>query len=117
MTPHVAILVFLVVGIAFALGGYIASWLLRRDRPNPLKTIPYECGEETVSRTWIQFHVGYYVIALVFVVFDVEAIFLVPWAVAFRELGAAGFVAMMVFIAILLLGLAWVWKKGALTWL
>ncbi|MBN1475873.1 NADH-quinone oxidoreductase subunit A [Candidatus Sumerlaeota bacterium] len=105
------------MGAAMVLGGFAAAWLLRRDHPTPLKVIPYECGEETVGRTWVQFHIGYYVVALVFVVFDVEAVFLVPWAVAFKELGVAGFIGMMIFIGILLLGLLWVWKKGALEWL
>lgn len=117
MSPYAAVAVFFAVGVAFALAGFATAWLLRRDQPGGFKNIPYECGEETVGPTWIQFHVGYYVIALVFVIFDVEAVFLVPWAVAYMNLGLAGFVGMMVFIGILLLGLLWVWKKGALQWL
>lgn len=117
MSPYAAIVLFLIVGFLFACGGFVAAWLLRRDTPTTLKTIPYECGEETVGRTWVQFHVGYYVVALIFVIFDVETVFMVPWAVAFQALGLTGFIAMMVFIVILLLGLLWVWKKGAFEWL
>jgi NADH-quinone oxidoreductase subunit A len=117
LSPLAAVVLFAVFAFLFAVAGFFTAWLLRRDIPTPLKNIPYECGEETVGRTWIQFHVGYYVIALIFVIFDVEAVFLVPWAVAFKALGLVGFIEMAIFIAILLLGLLWVWKKGALEWL
>jgi len=107
---------FLIFGIAFVAGALIVSWLLRPRDPNPIKRSPYECGEIVKGNSWIQFNVRYYLIALIFVIFDVEVLFLVPWAVIFRALGPVAFVEMMVFIGILILGLIYAWKKGALEW-
>lgn len=107
---------FLIFGIAFVAGAFIVSWFLRPRDPNPVKNSPYECGEIVKGTSWIQFNVRYYLIALVFVVFDIEALFLIPWAVVFRELGTAAYIEMMVFIIILLFGLIYAWKKGALEW-
>jgi NADH-quinone oxidoreductase subunit A len=77
---------------------------------------PYECGEKTIGRTWIQFNVGYYLFALLFLVFDVEAAFLYPWALVFRQLGVVALFEIGVFTFILLVGLAYAWRKGALEW-
>ncbi len=107
---------FLIFGIAFVAGALIVSWFLRPRDPNPAKRATYECGETVKGNSWIQFNVRYYLIALIFVVFDVEVLFLVPWAVVFRSLGPVAFIEMMVFIGILLLGLIYAWKKGALEW-
>lgn len=107
---------FLIFGIAFVAGALIVSWLLRPRDPNPIKKSPYECGEIVKGSSWVQFNVRYYLIALIFVIFDVEVLFLVPWAVIFRDLGPVAFVEMMVFIGILILGLIYAWKKGALEW-
>ncbi|MFH0771671.1 MAG: NADH-quinone oxidoreductase subunit A [Candidatus Omnitrophota bacterium] len=107
---------FLIFGIAFVAGAFIVSWFLRPRDPNPAKTAAYECGEIVKGNSWIQFNVRYYLIALIFVIFDIEVLFLIPWAVVFRELGMAAFVEMMVFIMILMFGLAYAWKKGALEW-
>ncbi len=107
---------FLIFGIAFVAGAFIVSWFLRPRDPNPVKRSCYECGEIVKGSSWIQFNVRYYLIALIFVVFDVEVLFLVPWAVIFRELGIVAFGEMIVFIAILIVGLIYAWKKGALEW-
>ncbi len=107
---------FLIFGIAFVAGALIVSWFLRPRDPSPAKRATYECGEIVKGNSWIQFNVRYYLIALIFVVFDVEVLFLVPWAVVFRSLGPVAFIEMMVFIGILLLGLIYAWKKGALEW-
>jgi len=107
---------FLIFGIAFVAGALIVSWFLRPRDPNPAKRAAYECGEIIKGNSWIQFNVRYYLIALIFVVFDVEVLFLVPWAVVFRSLGPVAFVEMMVFIGILIVGLIYAWKKGALEW-
>jgi len=107
---------FLLFGIAFVAGAFIVPWFLRPRDPSPAKKACYECGEVVKGSSWIQFNVRYYLIALIFVVFDVEVLFLVPWAVVFRELGMVAFVEMLVFIAILIAGLAYAWKKGALEW-
>jgi NADH:ubiquinone oxidoreductase subunit 3 (subunit A) len=104
--PGVAILVSFVLG---ALG-------IRPRVPNSVKYDTYECGVETEGPSLVQFHVGYYVFALLFVVFDVESVFLYPWAVAYRATKVYGFVEALIFIAILVLGLAYAWRKKALTW-
>lgn len=107
---------FLIVGAALALILVsVPRWLAPKE-PNALKASTYECGELPVGEPWIRFRVEYYVFALMFVVFDVEAVFLYPWAVVLRELGVYGLVEMAVFIGILVLGLAYAWRKGALRW-
>jgi NADH:ubiquinone oxidoreductase subunit 3 (subunit A) len=116
LTQHASVLVFLaaIVGLmAFVL----VLWkLLRPRRASEEKTTTYECGEEPVGNAWIQFNIRFYVFALIFVVFDVEAVFLLPWAVVFRDLGALAYVEGLVFIAILVVALAYVWRKGDLAW-
>lgn len=116
----VAILVFtgyLVVGglLGFALVT-LPRWMAP-SHPGGLKDSIYECGEIPIGEPWVRFRVGYYVFALAFVVFDVETVFLYPWAIVIRELGVYGLVQMAVFIGILALGLAYAWRKGALEWL
>ena len=116
LTQHASILVFLaaIVGLmAFVL----VLWkVLRPERLDAEKATTYECGEEPVGSAWIQFNIRFYVFALIFIVFDVEAVFLLPWAVVFRELGALAYVEGLVFIAILAVALAYVWRKGDLAW-
>ncbi|HYN00909.1 MAG TPA: NADH-quinone oxidoreductase subunit A [Vicinamibacteria bacterium] len=90
--------------------------VLRPERLDEEKTTTYECGEEPVGSAWIQFNIRFYVFALIFIVFDVEAVFLLPWAVVFRELGLLAYVEGLVFIAILAVALAYVWRKGDLAW-
>jgi NADH-quinone oxidoreductase subunit A len=89
---------------------------VRARTPSPLKATTYECGEEPDGPAWIKFHPRYYVIALVFVLFDVEAVFLFPWALTIDELGGLAIVDMLVFVGILMLGWAYALKKGALKW-
>lgn len=116
------IALFAVVGVAFAVITLWFSWALRpTHRPTGAKPEPYECGEVPVGDAWKQFRVGYYIFALVFVIFDVEAIFIFPWAKELLGLKADGlglfaFVEMMVFIGILLVGLLYAWGKGVLKW-
>ena len=92
------------------------GWLLGPRKPNPIKNDTYECGIETVGDTWVQFKIQYYIFALVFVVFDVEMVFLLPWAVAYGSLGLFAFVEIFVFIVLLAVALLYVWRKGALEW-
>jgi len=89
---------------------------LARQKPNPVKNATYECGLETVGPTWVQFNFRYYLYALIFVIFDIETVFLYPWAVAFRELAWFTIVEVLIFMAILVVGLAYAWKKKALEW-
>jgi NADH-quinone oxidoreductase subunit A len=103
---------------AVALGYVLVTlprWLAPRE-PNDMKSRAYECGEVPVGEPWVRFHVAYYIFALAFVIFDVESVFLYPWALVIRKLGFYGFVQMAIFIAILVLGLAYAWRKGVLKW-
>jgi NADH-quinone oxidoreductase subunit A len=114
------VFVFLALAVGFAVISLSVSWLLRPKHPYAAKEATYECGEEAEGTTWIQFNVRFYLIALFFIVFDVEIIFMLPWAVAFNEMrqtiGALAFVEMAVFVVILVVGLAYVWAKGDLDW-
>lgn len=110
------LLVFACLGVGMVVGGLVASRLLAPHRPGGAKNEPYECGEQTIGSSWVQFNAGYYLIALIFLVFDVEAVFLFPWAVVFRDVGMLALVEGGIFVAVLLLGLIYAWKKGALEW-
>jgi NADH-quinone oxidoreductase subunit A len=116
LTEFGKILIFLILGVVFVAGGLITSWILRPHRPYPEKLSSYECGEEPVGNAWVRFNVRFYVIALVFLIFDVEVVFLFPWALVYRTLGLFAFLEMAVFLLILLVGLAYVWVKGDLDW-
>jgi NADH:ubiquinone oxidoreductase subunit 3 (subunit A) len=108
--------VLLVVSTALAILALAAAWLLRPKRPNSIKSDTYECGMETVGTSWVQFRVQYYIYALVFVVFDVEAVFLFPVAAAFNQLQLYMVLEMVVFIIILAGALLYIWRKGVLEW-
>ena len=110
------ILVFLVIagGIALAMVG--GSLLVARQKPNPEKLSAYECGFEPFDDTRRRFDVRFYLVTLLFIIFDLEVAFLFPWAAAFGDLGWAGFWSMMVFLAVLTVGFIYEWKKGALEW-
>ena len=108
--------IFLLLGIGFVLFTFLIAKLLRPHRPSKIKLQSYECGEQLMGPSWIQYNVGYYIFALIFVIFDVEVVFLFPWAVAFRKLGLFALIEMFIFLAILIFGLAYAWKKGALKW-
>jgi NADH:ubiquinone oxidoreductase subunit 3 (subunit A) len=116
LTAHATILTFLVMVVGFLAGGLIFWWIIRPSRFSEEKLTTYECGEEPTGNAWIQFNIRFYVFALIFIVFDVEAVFLLPWAVVFRDLGLLAFVEGLVFIAILAVALVYVWRKGDLEW-
>jgi NADH-quinone oxidoreductase subunit A len=127
LADHSAILVFIVVALGFLVVNLIAWWVLRPSRFSEEKLTTYECGENPQGSAWVQFNIRFYVFALIFIVFDVEAVFLLPWAVLFGQarnsLNAADqallplyFAEALVFIAILVVGLAYVWRKGDLEW-
>lgn len=111
------VLIFLGVGCLFVVLNLTISRLLHTKLFSGEKYIPYECGEDPVGDTRIKFNTRFYVIALIFLIFDVEAVFLFPWAVVFRKMGMFAFLEMLVFIVILLVGLAYVWAKGDLEWI
>jgi NADH-quinone oxidoreductase subunit A len=108
--------IFLLGGITFGIIVLITNWLVRPKRPGIEKEKTYECGLDTEGPTWIQFRISYFLYALIFVIFDVETVFLYPWAVAFNAVGIYGFVEMCIFVGMLSLGLWYAWKKGALEW-
>ena len=110
-------LAFLVVSTLVGASMLGAARILRvRARPSALKLRTYECGEEPEQIAWMQFHARYYVVALFFVLFDVEAVFLFPWAIVLRELGRGAFVAAVTFVVVLMLGWLWALRKEALRW-
>lgn len=110
------VLLFVVLTGVFVLGGLGASWLIAPHKPGKIKNSPYECGEKSIGSAWIQFNVGYYLFALLFLVFDVEAAFLYPWAVILREVGGAGLIEAGLFILVLFAALVYAWRKGVLEW-
>jgi NADH-quinone oxidoreductase subunit A len=107
---------FLAIAWVFPLMPIVLNRLIAPHRPSPLKLDTYECGVETVGDTWVQFKMQYYLIALVFLIFDIEMVLLFPWAVAYNELGMFAFLAGGIFILLLLEGLIYAWRKGALEW-
>jgi len=108
---------FLLVGAALALILVTLPRFLAPHANSAAKASTYECGELPIGEPWVRFRVAYYLFAIMFVVFDVETVFLYPWAVIMRRLGFYGFVEMAVFVGILALGLAYAWRKGVLKWL
>ena len=116
LVDYLAILMFLVAGAAFVGVSLVVSSMVRPSKYSKEKYIPYECGEDPVGSSWVQFNIRFYVFALVFIIFDVEAVFLLPWAVVYQNLGLFAFVEGLIFIGILVLGLAYLWAKGDLEW-
>jgi len=108
--------VFLAAVVGALLFALVLWSALRPSRHSEEKLTTYECGEDPVGGAWVQFNIRFYVFALIFVVFDVEAVFLLPWATVFRELGVIAYLEGVVFIAILVVALAYVWRKGDLEW-
>lgn len=103
-------------GIAIVFAALIASRIIAPHNPNPMKNSTYECGEEPIGSPWIRFNTRFYVIALIFLIFDVEVLFLFPWALNLVKMGLFAWLDMAVFILILMVGLAYVWGKGDLEW-
>jgi NADH-quinone oxidoreductase subunit A len=112
-----SVFLFLVIGLIFLALTLLLSRLIQaKGMPGGDKFIPYECGEIPEGSAWIRFNIRFYVVALIFIIFDVEIVFLLPWAVVFKKLGSFAFIEGIVFIGILAVGLAYVWKKGDLEW-
>jgi NADH-quinone oxidoreductase subunit A len=116
LAEYFPILLFLLVGLGVGVAPMLLGKLLGPSNPNPEKLSPYECGFEAFEDARMKFDVRYYLVAILFILFDLEIAFLFPWAVALKEIGPAGFWAMMLFLAILVVGFAYEWKKGALDW-
>ena len=113
---YLPILLFIGIGVAFGAVSLLLGWFVRPSRPYRAKLTPYESGSPLFSDARIQFPMRYYIIAMLFVIFDIEIIFMIPWAVRFQSLGLLGLIEMLVFLGILLVGFWYAWKKGALEW-
>lgn len=116
MFEYIYIFVFMCLGVVFVLGAIIFGRILAPSKPNPVKESTYECGEKPIGSAWVMFNVRYYLVAMLFVIFDVEVMFLLPWAVAFKKLGLFAFIEMMVFLGILAIALIYAWRKDAIKW-
>ena len=110
------ILLFILVGLGVGVGPMVVGWLLGPHRPDADKMSPYECGFEAFEDARMKFDVRYYLVAILFILFDLEIAFLFPWAVVLEELGMFGFVSMVIFLGILVVGFVYEWMKGALDW-
>ena len=117
LDAHAALFsVFFVIALVFPLALVGVARLMGPKKPSDLKGAAYECGETPVGRPWIRYRAAYYVFALVFVIFDIEAAYLYAWASVFKQLGMFGLVEMGLFVGVLVIGLAYVWRKGILKW-
>jgi NADH-quinone oxidoreductase subunit A len=120
LDQYLPVLLFILVGVAIGVIPQVLGWALSGmagfNRPDAQKNSPYECGFEAFEDARMKFDVRYYLVAILFILFDLEIAFLFPWAVALKDIGAVGFWAMMIFLAILVVGFVYEWKKGALDW-
>ncbi|MCC7327390.1 MAG: NADH-quinone oxidoreductase subunit A [Burkholderiales bacterium] len=116
LEQYFPILLFIIVGLGLGLLLLSLGALLAPHRPDPEKLSPYECGFEAFEDARMKFDVRYYLVAILFIIFDLEIAFLFPWAIVLPEIGFSGFVAMMIFLAVLVVGFIYEWKKGALEW-
>lgn len=109
------LLFFIIAGIFVALG-LVTAWIVRPKRPYPNKLSTYECGEDPVGSPWVKYNIRFYVVALIFLIFEVEILFLFPWALVYQDLGLFAFIEMVIFLIILFVGYAYVWVRGDLDW-
>ena len=116
LAEYFPILLFILVGLAVGVAPLVLGRLLGPNRPDPEKLSPYECGFEAFEDARMKFDVRYYLVAILFILFDLEIAFLFPWAAVINDIGFAGFVSMMVFLAILVVGFVYEWMRGALEW-
>ncbi len=116
LDQYLPVLLFILVGIAVGVVPLTLGYVLGPNRPDAAKNSPYECGFEAFEDARMKFDVRYYLVAILFILFDLEIAFLFPWAVTLHEVGMTGFVAVSIFLAILVVGFAYEWKKGALDW-
>ncbi len=116
LANYLPILIFLILGVFFGLVPLLAGLVLAPHKPDSEKLSPYECGFEAFEDSRMKFDVRYYLVAILFIIFDLEIAFLFPWAVVLDEIGWFGYLAMVVFLGILVVGFIYEWKKGALEW-
>ncbi len=116
LEPYLPVILFILIGVAVGVAPQVLGFLLGPRKPDQAKNSPYECGFEAFEDARMKFDVRYYLVAILFILFDLEIAFLFPWAVSLKEIGPTGFWAMMIFLGILVVGFAYEWKKGALDW-
>ena len=116
LSTYLPVILFILVGVGIGVAPQLLGFLLGPKRPDAQKNSPYECGFEAFDDARMKFDVRYYLVAILFILFDLEIAFLVPWAVALKDIGHTGFWAMMIVLAILVVGFIYEWKKGALDW-
>ncbi len=116
LTEYFPVLMFIAVGIAVGGGAMLVGYLMSPSKPDSQKLSPYECGFEAFEDARMQFDVRYYLVAILFILFDLEIAFLFPWALVYRDLGPEGFWAMMIFLGVLVVGFVYEWARGALDW-
>ncbi len=116
LDAYLPVILFILVGAAVGVAPQVIGFLLGPRRPDAAKNSPYECGFEAFEDARMKFDVRYYLVAILFILFDLEIAFLFPWAVVLRDIGLFGFVAMLIFLAILVVGFIYEWRKGALEW-
>jgi NADH-quinone oxidoreductase subunit A len=116
LEPYLPVLLFILIGLVVGVVPQVLGYFLGPNRPDPAKNSPYECGFEAFEDARMKFDVRYYLIAILFILFDLEIAFLFPWAVALKDIGFIGFIDMMIFLAILVAGFAYMWIKGAIDW-
>ena len=116
LEPYLPVILFIVVGVAVGVAPQVLGFLLGPRRPDTAKNSPYECGFEAFEDARMKFDVRYYLVAILFILFDLEIAFLFPWAIVLQDIGWFGFIAMLVFLGILVVGFIYEWKKGALEW-
>ncbi len=116
LDPYLPVILFILVGLGVGVAPLVLGRVLAPHRPDPAKLAPYECGFEAFDDARMKFDVRYYLVAILFILFDLEIAFLFPWATVVNEIGLAGFLSMMLVLAILVVGFIYEWKKGALEW-
>jgi NADH-quinone oxidoreductase subunit A len=116
VSEYLAVVIFAALIVAFGVVSLAGAWLLRPSRPDSVKLMNYECGAEPIGSAWVQFPVGFYLVALIFIVFDVLAVFLFPWALVLRGAGLGAFWVMAVFVGIIGLGWLYAYREGILEW-
>ncbi|MCX6148915.1 MAG: NADH-quinone oxidoreductase subunit A [Ignavibacteriales bacterium] len=116
ITEFGKVLIFILLAAIFVPVALFVAKLLRPARPTREKLLTYECGEDALGSPWVKFNIRFYVVALIFLIFDVEVVLLFPWAVAYKDYGLAGFLVGLIFLVVLGLGMAYEWRKGDLEW-
>ena len=116
MAQYIPVIIFFIIAVLLAAGLLASATFIGTRNPTPVKKIPFECGETQIVSPQQRFSIKFYLVAIIFVLFDIEVVFIYPWAVLFKELGLFGLASMATFMLILGIGLIYVWKKGALEW-